>query len=456
MLRFLALRRSARYKGALVGCHRFRLPSKNMPLEPTTPLAKKARAIERDVFGALIGTLVAVVFSRLVALGIDINLYVLMAAVFIGAWSGAFIVHFGSARSQSALASMKSVADRYRAFCLKTMLWMLGAAAVLGVLSVLTGSFDLVGRVAGTTAATAIAAGFLWPFLALLDEQKNWRVGLLGAASVLGAYLMAIPAIWEIGVGWEETALTSLVIVLMMPVGLLAMQITHLSVARVAGTVAALIYLSALSCFLFAIWDNSWRNADELTGTGFTLLGFGWLGVGSLVGAATGDRRYWRWLGVAAAVLVTLMFLQGIWTRNHFPHEWIITVASVAVVIGHANLSLYAPLAGAQIWWRNGTIAAVTATAVALDLDQLLGTSRGGISILGRISLASGILASAGTLGMLVLSRLNRNLDTPKTIDGETAINLQCPRCGKRVAIPVGGAACPKCGLKIRIEIEEM
>jgi hypothetical protein len=427
-----------------------------MALEPSTSLAKQARAVERDVFGALIGTLVAVVLSRLVVLAIDINLYVLMAVVFVGAWSGAFVVHFGSSHSGTALASMKSVADRYRAFCLRTMLWMLGAAAVLGVLSVLTGSFDIVGRVAGTTAATAIAAGFLWPFLALLDEQKNWRVGLLGAASVFAAYFMAVPSIWELGYRWEETALSAMVIVLMMPVGLVAMQITHVEIARVAGVVASLLYAVALSCFLFAVWDQGWRSADELSATGFALLGFGTLAVASLVGAGFGDRRYWRWLGVLASSAVSAMCLWGIWTNVDFDTEWIIGIASIAVVVGHANLSLYAPLKGSQDWWRIGTIAAVVATATALDLNLLLGTHRGGgISILGRISLASGILASAGTLGMLVLARLNRSLDTPETIDGVATIQLQCPRCGKRQAIPLGQAPCAKCGVRIKVEIED-
>ena len=219
----------------------------------------------------------------------------------------------------------------------------------------------------------------------------------------------------------------------------------------------ASFYVAALSCFLFAVWDDAWRNADKLTGSGFVLLGFGTLAVVSLVGAGLGDRRYWRWLGVLAALVVSAMCLWGMWASQHFDQEWIIGIASIAVIVGHANLSLFAPLSGSQVWWRNGTIAAVVATAAALDLDILLGTQQGGgISILGRISLASGILASAGTLGMLVLSRLNRSLVTEETIDGVTAVNLQCPRCGKRQAIPLGSAPCGKCGLQIKIEIAEV
>jgi hypothetical protein len=422
--------------------------------EHTVSLAKKARAIERDVFGALIGTLVAVVICRLVVLALDINLYVLMAAVFVGAWSGALVAHFGSNHSGSAMASMKSIADRYRAFCLRTMLWLLGAAAVLGVLSVLTGSFDVVGRVAGTAAATAVAAGFLWPFLTLLDERKNWRIGLLGAVSVLAAYFLGMPSIWELGYRSEETALSALVIVLMMPVGLIAMQVTHVEVARAAGVVGSLLYACVLSCFLFAVWERGWRNTDQWATTGFVLLGFGSLAVAALVGIGR-DRRYWRWIGVVAASLVSAMSLWGIWFGDHFAEEWTIGVASIAVVFAHANLSFFAPLRGSQVWWRIGTIAAVIATAAALDLDLLLRTSRGrGISILARISLASGILASAGTLGMLVLARLNRGLDVPTSTDGITTVTLHCPRCGKRQTNPLGLAPCAKCGLQIKVEIE--
>jgi hypothetical protein len=208
--------------------------------------------------------------------------------------------------------------------------------------------------------------------------------------------------------------------------------------------------------FLLAVWDSEWRMQEELYLSAFAVLGFGSLAVASLVGAGSQDSRHWRWLGVIASATVTAMCLWDIWTAYRFEEDWIVSVASVAAVVAHINLSFLAPLRGTQVAWRIGTIAAVIATAVALDLDLFLKpNSMPGITMLGRISLASGILASTGTLGMLILARLNRNIGPSITADQISAIALQCPRCGKRQTVPLGIAACGKCGLKLRVEIAE-
>jgi hypothetical protein len=103
-------------------------------------LAKQARAVERDVFGALIGTVTGALACRLVLLAMDLNVYLLLALLGIGAWSGGFIAHLAGDRSDAATRSLRVWARQFRRVCLRVMLWLLGAAAVFGVLSVLTAS----------------------------------------------------------------------------------------------------------------------------------------------------------------------------------------------------------------------------------------------------------------------------------------------------------------------------
>ena len=88
---------------------------------------------------------------------------------------------------------------------------------------------------------------------------------------------------------------------IMLPVGTAAMYLTHVRRTQLAGWLAALIYVVSLALFLFAVWDDRWRNADKYVASGIALLGFGSMAVAALVNAATGDRRHWRWIGVAAA-----------------------------------------------------------------------------------------------------------------------------------------------------------
>jgi hypothetical protein len=417
-------------------------------------LAQQARAVERDIFGALLGALAGVVICRLLLLATEINAFVLAALMFIGAWTGAFIAHVATNRTSAAIDSVRSLAFGFRSICLRAILWMLGAAAVLGVLSVLTGSFEVVGRVAGTAAITGIAAALLVPLLPYLDDEKKWRIGLLGTASVFAAYFLGMPSIWEIGYRPIESALAGVVVALMMPVGLIAMQLTHTANTRVAGWSTAALYAAALTLFLFAVWGD-WKNDERLFQTGFILLGFGSLGIASLVNAFTGDGRHWRWIGVAFAVIVAAVSIQCVWTRSYLDSAWIVTLASIPAVVAHANLSMLAPLQGGQVWWRIGTIAAAAVTAAALDTEMWINDA-GRLTFVGRVALAAGIVTSTGTLAMAIFTRLNQSASgAPRPRDGAPAqIALTCPQCGKSQTIPLDEPFRCDCGVQIRVQIE--
>lgn len=172
-------------------------------------LAKQARAAERDIFGALIGALFAVVISRLILLASDISFYGLAAIVLIGTWSGAFVPHIATNQSASAMTSLRTFALAFQSVGLRIMLWLLGIAAVLGVLAVLTESYDVVGRVASTAAVTGVAAGLLFPCLTMLDAEKKWRAGVLGTVSVFASYFLVLPSIWQLGNRVDESASTT-------------------------------------------------------------------------------------------------------------------------------------------------------------------------------------------------------------------------------------------------------
>jgi hypothetical protein len=75
--------------------------------------------------------------------------------------------------------------------------------------------------------------------------------------------------------------------------------------------------------------------------------------------------------------------------------------------------------------------------------------------MLGRISLAAGILASTGTLAILILTRLNRPSKKATVPAGKiTSIDLCCPRCRAMITLPLGQSACPHCRLLVSLAIE--
>ncbi len=365
-------------------------------------LQDQARVVERDIFGALIGTLSGVMVCRVALLAVEVNVFLLIALLAIGAWSGGFIAHAATSRSEAAIQSLRTWAIQFRRVCLRTMLW------------------------------------------------------LFGAASVIAAYVLVTPSIWNLGHRGEEMALAGLIVTLMLPFGLVVMMLIQTEVARVAGVAGLGLYASVLIIFLTALWSpNQWYRNDEWWETGFALAGYGAAAMASLVGVAAGDRRYWRWLGVLAAVLGWALCTWGIWTDANTFEDVLVVITSVAIVVAHANLAMFVPLGGGQVWLRVATIGAVAIAAFCLDVDIVLSLSKGGqISAVARVALAAGILASCGSLALIVLACLNRIAELRSASGPITTITIVCPQCGKRQALALAGAACSGCGLRIHIRVE--
>ena len=101
---------------------------------------------------------------------------------------------------------------------------------------------------------------------------------------------------------------------------------------------------------------------------------------------------------------------------------------------------------------------ALAITAVFLNLELILAPDRG-ISLLGRIAGAGGVVASCGTLALLVVARLHTQ-SPPTGLAGVPSSELKeimvfCPSCGKKQTIALGQAECAKCGLVIQTTVHQ-
>ena len=114
---------------------------------PTPPLA---RAIERDLFGAMLGSLASTLIARFLILAFEMPEILLAVLLMVGAAGGAFAAHYGSRSSETVVVKFRTWNTRLRRISLKVMLCMLVLAGVTGVATVLTASYDTLGRVAGT------------------------------------------------------------------------------------------------------------------------------------------------------------------------------------------------------------------------------------------------------------------------------------------------------------------
>src|SRR2546423_1174598 len=116
-----------------------------------------------------------------------------------------------------------------------------------------------------------------------------------------------------------------------------------------------------------------------------------------------GWRGSWRWIGVVGSLAATVVAVVAIWEHLHSGSGMFAVVVSVAAVVAHANLCLFVPLTPPQKWVRTVTILAAFATAALIDAMVLGEDYRYDFPLGQNLAAAAGIIASCGTLVLLVL-----------------------------------------------------
>ncbi len=341
-----------------------------------------------------------------------------------------------------------------RKLVLKVLLWSLAFAAAAGVLAVLVTS-DVIWRVMGTGFLTAGGALLTLPFSLMVDRPKSRSAGLLGIAAVVVEFILILMLIWEAdrvlpGRRVDEQLLITTGVVAGSAV---AAMVFLLAVQRPDARLAGWVGLGVTVAFFLAAMTATWvplRWDEEWWFSAATVAAFGLLSVAALVGVGSGDRRHWRWLGVAASVVAAVLLLTEIWARG-VDDKIVSLFVAVSIYIAYANLVARVPLTPGQRWLRGTTLAAGAATAI---LSELIVFDVGD-DIVMRLDGAASILTACGTLALAVLARLNRRVDFDSRQRELLRITLFCPRCRRKQTIELGGSACKACGLRIEVQTEE-
>jgi hypothetical protein len=326
---------------------------------------------------------------------------------------------------------------------------------MIGVLTVLTASYDVLGRVGGTVLATAIAAGFLWPLSMMIDQPKTLASGLFGMTSTVVVYCLVIPLIWNLDPPDEKVLFTSLAIGWTTPAGMVTLLMTSFPKVRFAGRSGTALFVAVLASFCVAIWHTGdWRDRSDWWELGWWLAGYGVLSVACLAGWIPGRLPDWRWLGVLASAAAWWSVMLHEWGDHPLYEKWITLLTTVGIVVAHTSLTLLVPLSSGQRWVRIGTSVAVVTTGFFLNLELLISPAVG-MSMLGRMAGAAGVVASCGTLALMVLARLNRRIhqNTETARNEITEVVMFCPACGKKQTILLSGGECSRCGLIIHVAV---
>lgn len=345
--------------------------------------------------------------------------------------------------------------------CFKVMLWSLGVAAVLGVLAVLTASFEVVGRVTATAFLTSAAAAFLWQAAVRLEQSES--ATKMAQAGAILFYLFALGGIWDLGNEGKLWA-TGFTCLGCLTVAASGRGMQRQADYRYTGLIAGVASMVSGLCWLIAIWSEQFDS--KITLTGFAIAGWSAAAAVCLVGLGTEPVRHWRWIGVGAAAAGLLLSEYAIFQRiaPRWVGDWLTVIGSFVAVVIHAVLCYASRSAPPKLTIRLVAIVSTIVTALLVDMNVLLRIE--GDHFVVRLTVAAAIVASTSTIATAFIiqrgwkhSRLKAAAasGSPATGLGTAAefktLRVECPQCDQLSSVPIGDSTCPHCELRFRIEV---
>ncbi len=344
----------------------------------------------------------------------------------------------------------------YRKVLLRIVFWALGLAACFGAAGVIFAGDDRVWRIVGTCVATAAGASLMLAASRQLDQETTWLPGVMAVWLIVTEYLAALGLIWKFFGGAQEPA--ALTMLFLAATAVPAIGFTGV-MKRPDGALSARVGVCASAVVFLLLMVGTWGGwlgavqAERWHTLGLALAAFAVLAVICFIGSGT-DRRYWRWLGVAAAGAAFSIAAYAIIKDIHETSAFFVCVVSVAAVVAHANVMAWCPLKPAQRWLLWGTIGAGIATGGFVDWARI--TTPWQEEMLGRLAGATAIIAGCGTLALLILASINqRILPVAAALADLREILLTCPRCRSKQTVALGSGKCGACGLVIQVRVRE-
>ena len=355
------------------------------------------------------------------------------------------------------------------------MLWSLGATALAGVATIFAQGQEFLLRLLGTGAATAVAAGLMWPLTRAAEKPASRLAGLTGMAAVLAEFFLLLLLIW-VGLFLPSVYFENLEIVgwaaLFLPMTAAPAVIFLMFVDHPAGWLAARVGAVAAAVTFVELMIASWQThrgffptpRQDWSMCALATAMFGSLCVACLAG--TFEQRLWRWAGAAAAVIAwCMMSVHALQPSNSELGETIFTlVATLATLIAYLNLYSMPSLAPHHEIFRIVTFITAVLTAGIIDVLMLLSIwskhsgSFGEIEgLLGRLAAAGGIVTACGTVAIMILALINRRHMTtePYVAMSWVEMDIVCPACQRPQRVPLGESSCCECHLQFSIRIGE-
>lgn len=353
---------------------------------------------------------------------------------------------------------------------LRAMLVLLALAALAGVTTIFVQATDLLGRIALTLTAAAIAAALALPASSRLEHERTRRFGLAALGAIVPAFVLILIAIW-IGLfgfsRWEwNFAGTAGHFTICSAAGLFALGVARRAGGRVAGLVSLVATSLCLIFGLVGIWlgplglFTSYTLEEQCWETAWLVFCCGVMAGMCLYGLGVRSAP-WRWIGVLASLAALGLGEWGIWNNLHDEPVWLLQAIFIAAAVGVCNVLNMLELRGFQRVVALGTMAMILTTFSIASYINV--TSLGfrnadyeqDLSV--RLLAAGSIVSVCGLLAIVIFLAANRRaLVTSSGPIGEIKlVRIICPRCATKCDAAIGSSRCPGCGLLFLLQLAE-
>jgi hypothetical protein len=368
-----------------------------------------------------------------------------------------------------------------RRILLVVLLVALGLCVLSAIVALGVKSNELMWQILWCAIVTAVACGLMLPLTLLTDRPKLRLCGFISMSLVLLLWLNTLAFILVESssllarVSWEMRDAVEMSFGIHLLMGIPSVGVSLLNrftwarravPAFLAGAAGGwlLCEFGAVIHGLVPVSVVGYNLGSFFLMSGMTLFGCSVLAAELLINSGCGDRRRFRWPGIAAAATACLLFLSIIWSdaMRHYMTEGVsraaVELLILAMLLGHVNLLLMARLRRAQSWVGRITIVSAAAgAALAMPLPFLTYEFSALTEVLVRAVASMAIMTGCGSVALVVLSMLNRKPEVQLVPGALTAtdITLFCPRCQTRQTLAIGDGACRNCELKISVKVVE-
>lgn len=350
------------------------------------------------------------------------------------------------------------------------MLLSLGVAALTGVLAMLGGSSEILGRLALCGLWFAIGLAVSIAASRWLKRESTQKAAALSLFMIGVTVLIAFLATWidVLGGGSRMTgrlagsaALTGLA----GQAAAIILALTRVGAVRISMRAALVLLAAGAVPMLCMIWDliPGWQYEGRFIGAAFMLWGAMIPTACCLVGFPARPIA-WRWIGVLAIGAGLPVALHEMWNESEVLLWFILECVIVAFVVSLAVVAQFPALPGAWNRLRLGAVASALAAAGCFTWLNLVtqfwarnGNRSGDEFIEARLGGVFAILAVAGTASLYLIERLHRKPTGVATKDlrGISGISVVCPRCDRAQHAPVGSSRCMGCGVVLTLGVSE-